>query len=199
MMPEQPAMQTAQQLIAEVAEARRNLLATVGNLTPRQAAFKPAPDEWSALENVEHLVLAEFSGVSKIWQAADSFREGAPVFTGEHTNHGLSINEVVARTWKPKEIAPPIATPHIGGPLGYWISSCESCQAVLEQLGKALEGLDLEKVIFPHFLSGPLDARQRLEFLRFHLDRHRAQVLRLFDQESFPGGPRKSSASAVSS
>jgi transposase len=102
------------------------------------------------LENVEHLVLAEFSGVSKIWQAADSFRAGAPVFIGEHTNQRLSIDEVVARTWKPKELAPPIATPHIGGPLGYWISSCESCQSVLEQLGTALNGLDLEQVIFPN-------------------------------------------------
>jgi len=190
-------MQTVQELIHEIAEARRRLIATIANLTPAQAAFKPAPEEWSVLENVEHVVLAEISGVSKIWQAADSFREGTLVFTGEHTNQGLSIDEVVARTWKPKEIAPPIATPHIGGPLQYWISCSESCQSVLDRLGTALDGLDLERVIFPHFLSGPLDARQRLEFLRFHLDRHRAQILRLFDHELFPGAPRKSSASAA--
>jgi hypothetical protein len=198
MMPEETAMQTAQQLIAEVAEVRRKLLATVANLTPEQATFKPVPEEWSALENIEHLVLAEFSGVSKIWQAADNFRDGTPVFTGRHTNQGLSIDEVVARTWKAKEIAPPIATPHIGGPLGYWISSCESCQSVLEQLGKTLEGLDLEQVIFPHFLSGPLDSRQRLEFLRFHLDRHRAQIERLLAHKDFPPATRQSSATAVS-
>jgi hypothetical protein len=191
-------MQTAEDWINEVAKARRRLLATVENLTPAQAAFKPAPEEWSVLENIEHVVLAEISGVSKIWQAADSFREGAPVFTGQHTNRGLSIDEVVARTWKPKEVAPPIATPHIGGPLQYWISYAESCQGVLDRLGTALDGLDLEEVIFPHFLSGPLDARQRLEFLRFHLDRHRAQILRLFDRESFPGNPGKSSAGASS-
>ena len=190
-------MQTAEDCITEVARARRRLLATVENLTAAQAAFKPAPEEWSVLENIEHLVLAEVSGVSKIWQAADSFREGVPVFTGEHTNRGLSIDEVVARTWKPKEIAPPIATPHIGGPLQYWITYTESCQAVLDRLGTALDGLDLEQVIFPHFLSGPLDARQRLEFLRFHLDRHRSQILRLFDHASFPGSPPKSSAPSV--
>jgi hypothetical protein len=179
-------MQTAQELIRDVAEARRRLLATVAVFTPAQAAFKPAPGEWSVLENLEHLVLAEISGVSKIWQAADSFREGAPVFTGEHTNLGLSIDEVVVRTWKPKEMAPPIATPHIGGPLQYWITYSESCQSVLDGLGTALDGLDLEQVIFPHFLSGPLDARQRLEFLRFHLDRHHAQILRLFHHQAFP-------------
>jgi hypothetical protein len=188
-------MPTAQELIAVVATARWRLLATIQNLTPAQAAFKPAPEEWSALENTEHVVLAEVSGVSKIWQAADTFRAGKPVFSGEHTNRGLSIDEVIARTWKPKEIAPPIATPHIGGPLGYWISSCESCQTVLCQLGTALDGLDLEQVIFPHFLSGPLDARQRLEFLRFHLDRHRAQIERLFAQAQFPAS--QSSASSI--
>lgn len=100
-------MPTAQELIAEVAAARRRLLATIENLTPAQAAFKPAPEEWSALENAKHIILAEISGVSKIWQAADSFRAGTPVFTGEHTNRGLSIDEVVPRTWKPKEIALP--------------------------------------------------------------------------------------------
>jgi hypothetical protein len=179
-------MQTAQELIHNVDEARRRVLAAVAVLTPAQAAFKPASDQWSVLENLEHLVLAEVSGVSKIWQAADSFRAGAPVFTGEHTNRGLSIDEVVVRTWKSKEIAPPIATPHIGGPLQYWITYTESCQSVLDRLGTVLEGLDLEEVIFPHFLSGPLDARQRLEFLRFHLDRHHAQILRLFHHQSFP-------------
>jgi hypothetical protein len=185
--PAEANMRTVQGLIDEVAEARQRLLSTIADLTPAQAAFKPAPEEWSVLENIEHVVLAEISGVSKIWQAADSFRAGTPVFTGEHTNHGLSIDEVVVRTWKPKEVAPPIATPHIGGPLQYWITYSESCQTVLDRLGTALHGLDLEQVIFPHFLSGPLDARQRLEFLRFHLDRHRGQILRLFDHESFPG------------
>jgi DinB superfamily len=199
MRPEPMNMQTVQELIDQVAVARRRLLDTVSNLTTAQAVFKPAAEQWSVLENIEHVVLAEISGVSKIWQAADSFREGTRVFTGEHTNHGLSIDEVVARTWKTREIAPPIATPHIGGPLQYWITYCDSCQSVLERLGTELHGLDLEQVIFPHFLSGPLDARQRLEFLRFHLDRHRAQILRLFDHESFPGAPRRSSASAVSS
>jgi len=180
-------MRSVENLIQDVADARLAFIATIENLNPAQASFKPAPEEWSALENIEHTVLAEVSGVSKIWLAADNFRDGTPVFTGEHTNRGLSIDEVVARTWKPKEIAPPIATPHIGGPLQYWIAYSESCQLVLDQLGTALDGLDPEQVIFPHFLSGPLDARQRLEFLRFHLDRHRAQILRLFDHEAFPG------------
>lgn len=179
-------MQTIQELIGQVAEARRKLLATVAHLSVEQASFKPAPDQWSVLENIEHIALAEITGIAKIWQAAESKRNGTPVFTGEHTNRGLAIEDIIARTWKPKEDAPPIATPHIGGPLAYWISYLESCQAVLDRLGHALEGLDPGEVIFPHFLSGPLDARQRLEFLRFHLDRHRGQIERLMSHAEFP-------------
>jgi hypothetical protein len=44
-----------------------------------------------------------------------------------------------------------------------------SCHTVRERLGTLLQGLELEDVVFPHFLSGPLDAKQRLEFLRFHI------------------------------
>jgi DinB superfamily len=192
-------MQTAQDLIAEVAEARRRLLATVANLPPLQAAFKPAPDRWSVLENLEHVTLAEITGIAKIWQASESARNGIPLFMGEHTNRHLSIEEVVARTWKAKEIAPPISTPHIGGPLPYWISYSESCQSVLERLGVALDGLDLGQVIFPHFLSGPLDAGQRLQFLRFHLDRHRTQIERLLADKTFLDAFGNSSTSEIQS
>lgn len=98
---------------------------------------------------------------------------------GEHINRGLPIEEVIARTWKEKESAPPIATPHIGGPLPFWIEYYGSCQNVLEQLGKTLQGLNLEEVVYPHFLSGPLDSKQRLQFLRFHIDRHAGQIGRV--------------------
>jgi hypothetical protein len=59
---------------------------------------------------------------------------------------------------------------------------------VLDALGTKLEGADLESIVFPHFLSGPLDARQRLEFLRFHLERHLAQIERVKGSRDFPSG-----------
>jgi len=47
---------------------------------------------------------------------------------------------------------------------------------VLAALAVELDGKHLDSIVFPHFLCGPLDARQRLEFLRFHMDRHLAQI-----------------------
>lgn len=70
----------------------------------------------------------------------------------------------------------PRSHPQTNGPLAYWVASLAACQPVLNALEQKLDGLDLEAVVAPHFLSGPLDARQRLEFLRWHMDHHRQQI-----------------------
>lgn len=169
-------MERPSTLIKKVAEARFGLVDLVAGLTSERASHKPTPQTWSANENLEHLVLAEMSGVSKIWAAAEGVRKGKPVWNGEHTNRGLSIEEVVARTWKPKEIAPPLVAPRFGGPPSYWLEALRQSQELLNKLEPVLDGLDIETVIFPHFLSGPLDAGQRIDFLRFHISRHRCQI-----------------------
>lgn len=169
-------MKGVPELMADVAEARTRVVAAVHSLTTEQGAYKSAPDRWSVQEIVEHLVLAKQAGIRGIWLAADGLRRGQSVWQGEAIHRGLPIEEVIALTWKPKEVAPPNATPQMGGPLAYWVACLRACQPVLEGLGEALHGVDLSLAIFPHFLSGPLDARQRLEFLRFHLNRHRQQI-----------------------
>jgi hypothetical protein len=75
--------------------------------------------------------------------------------------------------------------------LAYWISALRAGHTVLEALGDELEqleaqGVPLEQIIYPHPISGPLDMRQRLEFLRFHLDRHAEQVKTLRAHPAFP-------------
>ena len=174
-------------LIADVAAARRRVLDAVAGLTDDQETFHPAPGEWSAAQVVEHLVLAEQAGIQRVWLAAEGVRRGRPVWRGAPVHRGLPIEEVIARTWREREQAPPNATPQTDGPLAYWATCLEGCQPVLERLGAALDGLDLAEVIFPHFLSGPLDARQRLEFLRWHLDHHRRQIEGI---KATPGFPR---------
>lgn len=131
-------------------------------------------------------MLAEVSGNSKIWSAAQGVRKGKPMWAGEHTNRGLSIEEIISPTWKPKETAPPIATPHIGGPLSYWLEYFNLAHLLLDRLADVLHGLDPEAVLFPHFLCGPLDARQRIHFLRFHIRRHRNQITALMAAPGFP-------------
>ena len=173
-------------LISEVEASRRRVLAATSALSSDQGAFKPAPDQWSVTEVLEHLVLAETGGINFIWRAAEGFKVGAPLWTGASPNDGRTIEEVVERTWKPKEVAPESATPRMGGPVQYWVAALTACQPVLARLGSELAGLDLSAIVYPHVLSGPLDARQRLQFLRFHLDRHVRQIEALTHAAGFP-------------
>jgi hypothetical protein len=68
----------------------------------------------------------------------------------------------------------------------YWLESFRVSQLVLNRLESAFDGLDLEAVIIPHFISGPLDAAQRIDFLRFHIARHRSQVEKTIGTLGFP-------------
>jgi hypothetical protein len=158
----------------------------VAGLSTAQGGWKPAPADWSVAECVEHLVLAEQAGVSGMWKAVAGLRQGVPVWTGEAVHRGRSIEDIVARTWAAAQEAPPGAVPRAGAPLGYWAESLRALQGPLEALGRELQDLDLESVVVPHVVSGPLDARQRLEFIRFHMDLHRAQLEAVRRAPGFP-------------
>lgn len=179
-------MNEIDRLVEEVAQARVRFLTAVSGLSPAQAAFKPEPARWSILEITEHIAWAEDAGVGGMWRALDGYRQGAPLWSGEPVHRGLTIEEVVSQTWQPKEQVPEIAAPRWGGSLAYWAASLRSKQAVLEELATVLSGVDLEAIIYPHPISGPLDVRQRLAFLRFHLDRHRSQIEALKSEPGYP-------------
>ena len=91
-----------QQLTDDVAKARSSFIAAASGLAPLQASFKPAVDEWSIVDNVEHLYWAEMGGINGMWKALASFKNGTPVFTGEAVHSRLKIEVIIEKTWKEK-------------------------------------------------------------------------------------------------
>lgn len=172
-------MSQLDQLLNDVASARARYSHEVEKLTEEQAHWKPSPDAWSATDITEHLYWAEHGGIWGMWRAFHAKRAGTPIWEGELIHKGLPIETIIERTWQEKEIVPPIAAPRMGGPVAFWLSAFMSLQQPLHDLSIALADADLESIIHPHALSGPLDIRQRFEFLRFHIDRHRKQVMAL--------------------
>jgi hypothetical protein len=173
-------------LVEEVERARRDYLSLLEGLGAEQATFKADNTSWSITEITEHLVHAEQGGINLIWRAADGQARRAPVWIGESPNKGLRIEEVVQRTWRAREASPDSALPRVGGTLGYWVAALKSCSSLLAELKVPLGEVALEDTIYPHAISGPLDARQRLEFLAFHLRRHRNQVAAIMSHPAFP-------------
>jgi len=169
-------MNQVKKLISEVLAARNRYLDTVRQLSEAQAQWKPSPDVWNVVDNTEHLYWAEHGAILGMWKVLQAAREGKKNWEGEMIHKGLSIEEIVAKTWNSKETAPAIAAPRLGGPIGFWAASLESLQVELNALGHELHDDELESLIHPHPISGPIDIRQRFEFLRFHIDRHLTQV-----------------------
>jgi hypothetical protein len=179
-------MKSLQSLLHDVADARSNFIKTSSGLSAVQASFKPSPDAWCITENVEHMFWAEHGAINGMWKTYEAFKSGKPLYTGALTHHGLSVEEIVSRTWKEKEIVPEVAKPRLGGPIEFWNVSLQNLQLALTAFAKAVEGSDLEKIIHPHPISGPLNIIQRFEFLRFHLDRHRKQIENIKADKNYP-------------
>jgi hypothetical protein len=180
------AMTEVDALVASVELARNEYLSLVKGLSPEQAGFRADGGAWSIAEITEHLVHAELGGINLIWRAADGVARGTPVWSGETPHRGLGIEAVIQRTWRERESAPDSALPRVGGPLAYWVAALRSCSPVLAALTAPLRAVVLEDTIYPHAISGPLDARQRLEFLAFHLRRHAGQVAAIMRHANFP-------------
>lgn len=163
-------------LLSAIKESRKRIIDLIANINADDGAFRLAQDQWSVQEIIEHLVLAERGGFDLIYTAAENYRIGKPVWSGNSENNGLSIEEIINKTWKTKEKAPPSATPQSKWSLAIWTCHFRNCDDLLLNLIPILKDLPLEKVIYPHFLCGPLNVIQRLEFIRFHIDRHFRQI-----------------------
>jgi hypothetical protein len=166
-------------LINKVEISRNRYLAEVNKLTQQQAEWKPSPNAWNAIEITEHLFWAEQGGLFGMWKIIQAHKEGKIGWSGDAIHSGLSVEEIIEKTWKEKEIVPAVAAPRLGGTIAFWSASLHSLQGILEKLGEELNDDSLEIMTHPHPISGAMNVRQRLEFLRFHIDRHLNQVLRL--------------------
>lgn len=182
-------MADIQALIKQVDVARGEFIQAASGLTQEQSQFKSSPDVWSVAENAEHLVWAEMGGINGMWKTLNAVKQNKPLWTGEAVHHGLSIEAIIDKTWRPKEQVPEVAKPRWGGPVEYWIATLKGCQPLLLKFAEQLEGYNPEQIIYPHILSGPLNVVQRLEFLRFHLNRHQRQVENIKTHPEFPVRP----------
>lgn len=169
-------MKTIQKLLQEVSTSRSLYLDQLANISEAQAIWKPDPEVWNVIEIIEHLFWAEQSGIFGMWKTLHAIRNGRIVRTYDSPHQDMTIEQIINKTWQAKEKVPAVAVPRLGGPLAFWKSSLISLEVVLEGFGENLQENELRIQAQPHPISGPLDFHQRLEFLRFHLDRHREQV-----------------------
>jgi len=172
-------MNTVQNLINDVWSARSLYLERIANITEVQGHWKPDPDVWSITDITEHLFWAEQGGIVGMWKTLHAIRHGEVMQTYDSIHKDMPIEQVIDLTWKSKEKVPSVAAPRFGGPLSFWKLSLNSLQQLLGAFGQDLKEDELRLQAHPHPISGALDFHQRIEFLRFHINRHKDQVSQL--------------------
>ena len=175
-------MNTLAQLIHDVTVARNEFIALIENINEKQSAYKPLAEEWSITDNTEHLFWAEQGGMYGMWKSLYAIRDGKASLTYESNHKEWSIEKIIKQTWKVKEQVPAIAAPRLGGTLIFWRLSLANLQPLLEAFGKELKEDELRIQAHPHPISGAMDFHQRIEFLRFHIQRHHIQVQSIIEK-----------------
>jgi len=163
-----------ERLVSDIERSRKRLVDRVECLGSRAVLPAVGGGRWSAGQYVEHLALAEEVTLWRMWTAVKDSRCGHDPIVCETPD--LSIEEVVDRTWRPKEKAPPLARPRLEGSIEYWLSRLRRNRQILFAFCAELSAEDLDRVAYPHPISGPLTVRQGLQFIRFHLDRHAEHI-----------------------
>lgn len=174
-------MNKVTQLVAEVAIARNKFITLIENIDETKAAGKPAAGEWNIVDNTEHLFWAEQGGLYGMWKTLYAIRDKRMPLSYESDHLEWSIEKLIAETWKEKEEVPASAAPRLGGTLVFWRHSLSGLQPLLEAFGKELKEDELRIQAHPHPISGAMDFQQRLEFLRFHIERHQLQVQKIIE------------------
>jgi hypothetical protein len=169
-------MSTIQHLVDDICTERTLYLDSITNITEAQACWKPSEAVWSITEITEHLFWAEQGALLGMWKTLHAIRNGSMTKTYISVHQNLPIEQIIELTWQPKEKVPAVAAPRLGGVLCFWASSLHSLQQILVAFCEDLQEDELRLQAHPHPISGALDFQQRLEFLRFHLHRHRLQA-----------------------
>ena len=172
-------MPKVEMLIHQVKEARDSYCKRISSTSETLAQWRPSPEVWNVIEITEHLYWAEQGGISGMWKTLYAIRSGQMEKRYDSVHQNLSVEEIIARTWKEKEVVPPVAAPRQGGTLIFWRNALDSLQSVLEGFGMDLQDDELRIQAHPHPISGAMDFQQRLEFLAFHIKRHEGQVEKL--------------------
>ncbi len=163
---------------------RDNILHAAGSLDDSQWHFKSAPDRWSIVEIIEHLVIVE----NRVHAIVESMTE-APRAEPDRMNSQIDdfiLAEVPRRSTK-------IQAPPQGEPSHRW-NPVETLEHFLASRTRTLELLDeapfLRGRVVPHPILGPWDGYQWILAAGAHSARHTDQILEVKSYAGFPATRR---------
>ena len=168
--------------IESLDEARANYFELLHTFSQTEGIWKPSKDEWSAAEITEHLFWAELGISNHMWKQFSNMREGLMGPKNSSTNEGLSFDDIL-RLHEPYSVEAPKQTlPRIKGPLAFWMSVLGGLRSAYHRLELDITYDEAKCKAFTHQVFGELDYHQTLDFLAYHINRHKDQAQRLIER-----------------
>jgi uncharacterized damage-inducible protein DinB len=169
-------------LLEQLEQSKKEMLASIRNVTPEQWKFKPGPTVWSVAECAEHLILAEeyiFNASQQTLKAPAVARlAGADA---EH-DHGL-----VARI---KDRSQKATAPEPITPTDKFATPADAAREFAARRDKTIEYVkNTHDPLRVHSVDGPLgkmDSYHFLLLLAAHSSRHTAQILEVEANPNYP-------------
>jgi len=156
-------------LVAVLEEGRQDVVVSVLGLSDAEAATKPAPDRWSVLDCLEHLVIVEerFLG----WIANGSVID-TPQLNGEKEAHlGKLITDRTTRVQAPDAVKPGGRFASVEAALEAFNRARDLSVRVAQERGEALYAVGVKH---PRF--GDMNGAELLYVLSGHGRRHAEQI-----------------------
>jgi hypothetical protein len=143
-------------------------MAALSSASEVQAAWKPAPDSWSILELMQHVVTVKqlMAGLSKTL-ASGELPPGFQQFTEPSAQDGVTIVKFST--------------------LAEAIAAVEKAHADLLQSIRALDAGDINTdLTFSHFVFGPFNSREWTVFQRIHDQDHTPHIGKIKAESGYP-------------
>ena len=168
-------------LLAKIHHRRRELMAMADALSAEQLTFRPAPNSWSALDVIEHLVKVEEGIASRIRP-----RESRGLIETARAKAALVAMYVVFGCRGRVKVPVQAILPLGGATLSDLASRWEAAQAALEERLEGFGPEDWSRPMMRHPLLGRLTPAEGLVFIHRHMGHHGRQVERIRRAPRFP-------------
>lgn len=156
-------------LVTVLEEGRQDVISSVAELSDAQAAAKPAPDRWSPLDCLEHLVIVEerFLG----WVANGTVIESPQVSGEKEASLASVILDRSSPVKAPEAVVPSSRYTTVAEGLAAFNRVRDLSVRIAQERGEALYGVGVKH---PRF--GDMNAAELLVLMSGHGRRHAAQI-----------------------
>ena len=159
---------------------REAIFARLKSATSADLMRSPGPQRWSAVQALQHLVIAE-RGTNMYLQkkvlGKDQVKQSGLVNTLRMVVGKLAFS-IPMKFKAPNVVADPPANITLEETEKQWAEVRQNFYSIV----KALEEQDLTKELFKHPIMGRLDIFQTIDFFEIHMDRHAEQAYRTLEE-----------------